>query len=111
MSCVLSVEDPAKLNVTVTPGFAASKFFPISLNASVREAAAKTVKVRGWGTSVGGTGVMVGGTAVGGTAVEGTAVGTAGIGVATGPQAASKAAIKRMASPKRFMIFFSFRIY
>ncbi len=46
---VTSVCEPAKLNVTVTPGLAASKACPISLKASVREAAANTFSVRGSG--------------------------------------------------------------
>src|SRR5690606_24611260 len=38
--------------MTVTPGFAVSKLLPISEKASVREAAAKTVRVLASGTSV-----------------------------------------------------------
>jgi hypothetical protein len=91
---VFSTCDPAKLKVTVTPGLAASKFFPISVNEPVREEAAKTVSVRGAAVAAGGTGVSVGGK---GVSVGRTAVGT-GKGVEAGPQAASSSttAIKKI---------------
>jgi hypothetical protein len=43
--CCTSVLEPAKLNLTVTPGLAAWKSLPIVVKASVSEAAAKTVRV------------------------------------------------------------------
>ena len=42
--CVTSDEDAAKLNVTFAPGLAASNAVPISLNESVSDAAANTVR-------------------------------------------------------------------
>ena len=38
-------EDPAKLNVTVEPGFSVWKMVPISVNVAFSEAAANTVSV------------------------------------------------------------------
>src|SRR5690348_10005102 len=43
--CVTSVFEPAKLKVTLTPGFAASYCLPIAVNGSVRDAAAKIVSL------------------------------------------------------------------
>src|SRR6185295_9836671 len=45
--CVTSVFEPAKLKVTLTPGFAASYCLPIVVNGSVRDAAAKIVSLLG----------------------------------------------------------------
>src|SRR5206468_1304869 len=43
--CVARAELPAKLNLTVEPGLAASKSLPIRVNDSVSDAAANTVTV------------------------------------------------------------------
>ena len=43
--CVASAELPAKLNLTVAPGLAASKSLPIRVNDSVSDAAANTLTV------------------------------------------------------------------
>jgi hypothetical protein len=97
---VFSTCDPAKLKVTVTPGLAASKFFPISVNEPVREEAAKTVSVRGAAVAAGGTGVSVGGK---GVFVRRTAVGT-GEGVAAGPQAFRRNMTASKKIQKRFIV-------
>src|SRR5262245_54743142 len=48
-SWVRSVGKPAKLKVTLVPGLACSMVSPISLNASVKEAAVKIVMAPGGG--------------------------------------------------------------
>src|SRR3989304_7797226 len=48
MICCASSCDPAKLKVTFTCGLALSNNAPISLKASVSDAAAETVRVSGW---------------------------------------------------------------
>jgi hypothetical protein len=88
------------LKVTVTPGFAASKFLPISVKASVSDAAAKTFKVRGSGAVVGGMSI---GTDVGGTIVGGGNVGT-GVGVAAGAHPAERSTSNKVKYNKRFII-------
>jgi len=62
-----SAFEPAKLKTTFTPPLAAEKFLPISLKASVSEAAARTVKspVAAAAVGAGGSAVETGAAVVG----------------------------------------------
>src|SRR5258706_9740151 len=78
------------------PGFVVSKFLPISVNASVSDAAAKTVNVRGSDVEVGATV---------GASVAATGA-TVGVGVTAVPQAVKNKLKNRVNDKKCFIILF-----